>query len=49
MRSFIASFAMWNASLPITPGTIALQVIPCRPPSMASVLVRPSKPAFVAE
>ena len=49
MRSFIAGFPMWNASVPMIPGTIALQVIPCRPPSIASVFVRPRMPAFVVE
>ena len=28
IRSFISAFAMLKASVPITPGTIALQVIP---------------------
>ena len=28
IRSFMAGFAMWNASVPMIPGTIALQVIP---------------------
>ena len=49
IRSFIAEFAMWNASVPMIPGTIALHVIPCRPPSIASVLVKPRIPDFVAE
>jgi len=40
---------MLNASVPMTPGTIALQVIPWRAPSIASVLVNPSSPAFVVE
>ena len=47
--SFIAAFAIWNASVPITPGTIALHVMPCRPPSIASVRVSPRMPAFVVE
>ena len=37
---------MWNASVPMIPGTIALAVIPCRPPSIASVFVRPSRPGL---
>jgi hypothetical protein len=49
IRSFIVAFARWKASVPITPGTIALQVIPWRPPSIASVRVSPSTPAFVVE
>ena len=49
MRSFIAAFAMWNASVPMTPGTMALHVIPCRPPSIASVFVSPRIPDFVVE
>ena len=49
IRSFIAGFAMWNASVPMIPGTIALHVIPWRPPSIASVLVSPRIPAFVVE
>src|SRR5215212_4975761 len=49
IRSFIAAFAMWNASVPMIPGTIALAVIPCRPPSIASVFVSPRRPAFVVE
>ena len=49
IRSFIASFAMWNASVPMIPGTIAFAVIPWRPPSIARVFVRPSTPAFVVE
>ena len=49
MRSFITGFAMWKASVPITPGTIALHVTPWRPPSIASVFVSPSSPAFVVE
>ena len=40
---------MWYASVPMIPGTIALHVIPWRPPSIASVLVRPRIPAFVVE
>ena len=49
IRSFMAGFAMWKASVPMIPGTIALQVIPCRPPSIASVRVRPRIPDFVVE
>ena len=49
IRSFIAGLAKWNASVPMIPGTIALQVIPWRPPSIASVRVRPRMPAFVVE
>ena len=37
IRSFIAALPMPKASVPMTPGTIALHVIPCRPPSSASV------------
>src|SRR2546423_1680212 len=47
IRSFIAGFAKWNASVPMIPGTIALAVIPWRPPSIARVFVRPSRPVFV--
>ncbi len=43
------AFAMLNASVPITPGTMALQVMPCRAPSIARVRVSPSAPAFVVE
>ena len=49
IRSFIAAFAMWNASVPMMPGTIALHVIPWRPPSIASVFVSPRIPALVVE
>ena len=28
IKSFIAGFAKWNASVPMIPGTIALHVIP---------------------
>ena len=49
IRSFIAGFAKWNASVPMIPGTIALLVIPYLPPSIASVRVRPRIPAFVVE
>ena len=49
IRSFIAAFAMWNASVPMMPGTIALHVMPCRPPSIASVFVSPRIPALVVE
>src|SRR5215510_4054244 len=49
IRSCISGFTNPNASVPITPGTIALHVIPCRAPSSASVRVRPSRPAFVVE
>ena len=40
---------MLKASVPMTPGTIALQVMPWRAPSIASVRVSPSRPAFVVE
>jgi len=40
---------MWNASVPMIPGTIALHVIPCRPPSIASDFVSPIRPALVVE
>ena len=49
IRSFIAAFAAWKISVPMMPGTIALHVIPCRPPSIASVFVSPRTPAFVVE
>jgi len=49
IRSFISGFPKPNASVPMIPGTIALQVIPCRAPSSASVFVRPISPAFVVE
>jgi hypothetical protein len=49
IRSFMAALAMWNASVPMMPGTIALHVIPWRPPSIASVFVRPRIPDFVVE
>jgi hypothetical protein len=49
IRSFMAALAMWKASVPITPGTIALQVMPSRAPSMASVFVNPRRPALVVE
>ena len=49
MRSFIAALPKLKASVPMTPGTIALQVIPWRAPSSASVRVSPSSPAFVVE
>ena len=40
---------MWNASVPMIPGTIALHVIPWRPPSIARVFVSPRIPDFVVE
>ena len=49
IRSFIAGFAKWNASVPMIPGHDRVRVIPCRPPSIASVFVSPSRPAFVVE
>jgi hypothetical protein len=49
IRSFMSGLPKLNASVPITPGTIALTVIPWRAPSSASVRVRPSSPAFVVE
>ena len=48
MRSFIFGFPKLKASVPMTPGTIALHVIPCLAPSSASVRVSPRRPAFVA-
>ena len=49
IRSFMTGFAMWNASVPMIPGTIALHVMPLRAPSIASVRVSPRTPAFVVE
>ena len=49
IRSFISSLPNLKASVPMIPGTIAFAVIPCRAPSSARDLVRPSSPAFVDE
>ena len=49
IRSFMSGLPKLNASVPMIPGTIALQVMPWRAPSSASVRVRPSRPAFVLE